>query len=107
VSGGNHLTLSELQIFQLPMNLDEATTGHKLQGKTKSLLGVVDHNYGENWIYVAYSRVKKSSGLFLFKKLNRNKKIGPTAALLREIEALEEIERKTLGRLQKNWYFPI
>jgi hypothetical protein len=106
VSGGNHLTLSELQIFQLPMNLDEATTGHKLQGKTKSLLGVVDHNYGENWIYVAYSRVKKSSGLFLFKKLNRNKKIGPTTALLREIEALEEIERKTLGRLQKTGIFP-
>jgi hypothetical protein len=105
ISGGNHLTLSELQIFQLPMNLDEATTGHKLQGKTKSLLGVVDHNYGENWIYVAYSRVKRSSGLFLFKKLNRNKKIGPTTALLREIEALEDIERKTLGRLQKSGNF--
>jgi hypothetical protein len=106
VSGGNHLTLSELEIFQLPMNLDEATTGHKLQGKTKSLLGVVDHNYGENWIYVAYSRVKKSSGLFLFKKLNRTKKIGPSTTLLREIEALEELERSTLGRLQKTGNFP-
>jgi hypothetical protein len=106
ISGGNHLTLKELEIFQLPMNLDEATTGHKLQGKTKSLLGVVDHNYGENWIYVAYSRVKRSSGLFLFKKLNRNKKIGPTTSLLREIEALEEIETNTLGHLQKTGNFP-
>jgi hypothetical protein len=106
VSGGNHLTLSELELFQLPMNLDEATTGHKLQGMTQSLLGVVDHNYSENWIYVAYSRVTKSSGLFLFKKLNRKKKIGPTAALLREIEALEAIERETLGHLQKSGKFP-
>ena len=106
VSGGNHLTLSELELYQLPMNLDEATTGHKLQGMTQSLLGVVDHNYSENWIYVAYSRVTKSSGLFLFKKLNRKKKIGPTAALLREIEALEAIERETLAHLQKSGKFP-
>lgn len=107
VTGGNYLTLSDLELFQFPVNLDEATTGHKLQGTTKSILAVADHNYSGNWIYVAYSRVKTSCGLFLFKKLNRNKKIGPTDELLREIEALETIEQETLRHLQKNGFFPM
>ena len=53
ISDGNHLAIPDLEITQLPMNLDEATTGHKLQGTTKSLLAIADYNYGENWIYVA------------------------------------------------------
>ena len=107
VTGGNFLTLSELELFQFPVNLDEATTGHKLQGTTKSILAIADHNYLGNWIYVAYSRVRTSCGLFLLKKLNRKKKIGPTDALLREIETLEIIEQETLRQLQKNGYFPM
>lgn len=101
-----HITLEELEIVQFPMNLDEATTGHKLQGMTKSVLEIADYNYGENWIYVAMSRVRTSKGLFLFKRLNRSKHIGPSAALLLEISLLEQIEQWTLRNLQMNGHFP-
>ena len=47
ISDGNHLTIPDLEITQFPMNLDEATTGHKLQGTTKSLLAIADYNYGK------------------------------------------------------------
>ena len=106
ISDGNHLTIPDLEITQFPMNLDEATTGHKLQGTTKSLLAIADYNYGENWIYVALSRLKRSIGLFLFKKLNRRKPIRPSDALLREIETLEMIEQRTLAHLQQSGFFP-
>jgi hypothetical protein len=101
-----HITLDDLEIVQFPMNLDEATTGHKLQGMTKSVLDIADYNYGENWIYVAMSRVRTSKGLFLFKRLNRSKYIGPSAALLSEIAVLEQIEQRTLRNLQMNGHFP-
>jgi hypothetical protein len=94
--GRQHVPLDSLEITQFPINLDDATTGHKLQGMTKSVLDIADFNYGENWIYVACSRVRTSNGLFLFKRLNRSKYIGPSQALLTEIELLERIEQRTL-----------
>jgi hypothetical protein len=105
-ANSQHITLDDLEIVQFPMNLDEATTGHKLQGMTKSVLDIADYNYGENWIYVAMSRVRTSKGLFLFKRLNRSKYIGPSAALLSEIAVLEQIEQRTLRNLQMNGHFP-
>jgi len=106
IHGKNNVTLSDMELTQFPINLDQATTGHKLQGVTKSYLVVADYNYSENWVYVAMSRVKTSNGLFLFKKINRSKCNGPSIALLREIELLEIIEQKTLRRLQVNGHFP-
>jgi hypothetical protein len=104
--GRQHIPLDSLEIIQFPINLDDATTGHKLQGMTKSVLDIADFNYGENWIYVACSRVRTSNGLFLFKRLNRSKYIGPSQALLTEIELLEKIEQRTLRNLQTMGTFP-
>ena len=74
----------DIELIQFPMNLDEATTGHKLQGRTKMLIVIANFNYDRNWIYVASSRVTTSNGFFLFKTLNRSKFIGPSRALLDE-----------------------
>lgn len=55
----------QMTAFQLPFVVNCATTCHKLQGATKKSLFVNSFSYRSNWPYVAMSRVKSRSGLFL------------------------------------------
>ena len=50
-----------LEMKQLPMTMNHATTGHKLQGKTVDALIVAEWapKNVRNWIYVVLSRVKR------------------------------------------------
>jgi hypothetical protein len=58
------------RINWFPVLINHATTGHKLQGQTKSSLCISDWHDGANWPYVVLSRVTSSlSGLFLLKPL--------------------------------------
>jgi hypothetical protein len=62
-----------MKATQLPVLINNATTGHKLQGS-----GVVDslfvHNwsYVTNWVYAMLSRVKTRAGLFCRKELSKD-----------------------------------
>ena len=56
--------------FQIIVN--NATTGHKLQGSGVENLFVHNWYYVNNWVYVILSRVKTISGLFLRKKLDKD-----------------------------------
>jgi hypothetical protein len=56
-------------INRFPVLINHATTGHKLQGQTKSSLCISDWHYGANWPYVVLSRVTSLRGLFLLKPL--------------------------------------
>jgi hypothetical protein len=56
-------------MIQLPINLNEATTAHKLQGITKKELIVHNWNYSHGWVYTVLSRVRTRDGLFLNKPL--------------------------------------
>ena len=56
--------------FQIIVN--NATTGHKLQGSGVQNLFVHNWYYVTNWVYVILSRVKTISGLFLRKKLDND-----------------------------------
>jgi len=49
--------------------MNDATTGHKLQGMSKDKLIVVSWTFIPNWIYVVLSRVRTLKGLFLLKPL--------------------------------------
>ena len=51
--------------YQLPVILNSATTGHKLQGSGVKNLFVHNWSYVQNWVYVMLSRVKTLSGLFM------------------------------------------
>jgi hypothetical protein len=62
-----------IQIFQVPLIHNLATTGHKLQGQTKDTIVVSDLFYGSNWMYVILSRVKTRNGLFLRNPINASK----------------------------------
>ena len=55
---------------QFSMNINHATTGHKLQGKSLDELFVSSWTYTRNWPYVLLSRVRFLKGLFLRIKLH-------------------------------------
>jgi hypothetical protein len=98
---------STLKLTQFPINIDLATTGHKLQGATKDNLVISDFNYGTaNWVYVALSRVTKLSGLFLLKPLDGNKDFRPSQLLMAQMRQLERKEKATLAILQQNGHYP-
>jgi hypothetical protein len=56
-------------LTQLPVLVNNATTGHKLQGQTKKDLVVAVWSKRRNWNYVALSRVATRDGLYLVKPL--------------------------------------
>jgi hypothetical protein len=57
---------------QLPVVINNASTGHKLQGTGVDNLFVHDWHYQTNWPYVMLSRVKTKSGLFCRKALKKD-----------------------------------
>lgn len=52
--------------------MNDATTGHKLQGISVNELIIVSWSFEENWIYGMLSRVRTLNGLFLLKPLPKN-----------------------------------
>jgi hypothetical protein len=65
-------TKGTFKFVQLPMNTNDATTGHKLQGMSKDHLIVTSWDgisKWANWAYTVLSRVRKLEGLFLCKPL--------------------------------------
>jgi hypothetical protein len=102
IGGNKFFKLSKCIINQFPINNDLATTGHKLQGKTKKNLVVSELNYGTtNWIYVVLSRVTTLSGLFLLQPLRKNYNPKPPKLLQNEWKFQRNMEKETLLLLQK------
>jgi hypothetical protein len=58
-----------MKMNQLSMNINHATTGHKLQGKSLDQLFISSWSYQRNWPYVLLSRSRTLNGLFLRHKL--------------------------------------
>ena len=63
----------QIQLSQFPLNIADARTVHKLQGKSLHNLLVSNWSHTTNWVYVVLSRVKTLSGLFLRIPLDHNK----------------------------------
>ncbi len=63
--------LKEVTMTQLPINMNDATTGHKLQEMSKDKLIVVSWSFIPNWIYVVLSWVRTLKGLFLIEAIAR------------------------------------
>lgn len=60
----------KMQATQVPILLNNATTGHKLQGCGVDEIFVHNWSYVTNWIYVMLSRVKTMDGLYARKELS-------------------------------------
>ena len=54
-----------MKFDQFPLNIANARTVHKLQGKTLVNLVISSWNYTGNWVCVVLSRVRALSGLFI------------------------------------------
>ena len=67
-----HTPLKGVVISQLPVNLNDATTGHKLQGMSKDQLIMVSWSFMQNWTYVVLSCVRTLGGLYLLRPLTNN-----------------------------------
>ena len=61
-----------IELFQVPVVSNSATTGHKLQGSGVDNLLVSEWFNEASWIYVILSRVKTRAGLFLRHELKPN-----------------------------------
>ncbi len=69
---------------QLPVNLNDATTGHKLQGSSKDVLIITSWPKGglfRNWEYTILSRVQKPDGIYLLKPIDLEKPFKPSQDL--------------------------
>ena len=56
-----------------PLNISNARTIHKLQGRSLENVLVNSWQYQDNWIYVALSRVRTLKGLFLRRPLEHSR----------------------------------
>ena len=80
---------TKIQFWQFPLNISNARTVHKLQGRSIDNLVVSSFDYTDNWIYVVLSRVRTIKGLFLTSELNNIKTRGMSALCLQFHNALE------------------
>jgi len=65
---------AKIKLHCLPVNLNHATTGHKLQGKSLDEIVIVEWSKhdAKKWAYVAISRVRTLEGLFLLEPIPEN-----------------------------------
>jgi hypothetical protein len=64
----------KMKAIQIPVLINNATTGHKLQGSGVDNLFVHNWSYVQNWVYVMLSRVKTHAGLFSRTRLSTDLK---------------------------------
>ena len=88
-------------ITQMPINANEAISGHKLQGLTKDNLIVYSWNRSTSWIYVVLSRVRTLKGLFLMKKLKLSDIKPPSREYLEFMNHIKNLEKVNLERFRQ------
>lgn len=81
--GKTRTTKMTFSANQIPVVVNNATTGHKLQGCTKNSVFINCFSYAKNWPYVVLSRVKTQKGLFLRRPLDESKDYSVDVKLMR------------------------
>jgi hypothetical protein len=71
---GDETEKIKMKANQVPIIVNNATTGHKLQGMGVDQLFVHNWSYVTNWVYVMLSRVKTRKGLFARRPISRDLK---------------------------------
>ena len=87
------LSMVQWLATQIPLIINNATTGHKLQGSGVDNVFVHTWSYTTNWVYVMLSRVKTKKGLFMRKPLFVSRDLSKYAvpkALLRMLERMRK-----------------
>ena len=90
------------RMTQIPVNVNDATTGHKLQGMSKDVMIVTSWPKGglsalfKNWEYVVLSRVRTLEGLYLFEPIDLEKSFKPSLELKGYMRRATQKEKKML-----------
>ena len=88
-----------LRITQIPVNINDATTGHKLQGMSKDMLIIVSWGYAfVNWVYTVLSRVRTFEGLFLFEPLDLHRSFEVPPGLFEHEIFLRQLEERVVSQ---------
>jgi hypothetical protein len=88
---GVHDTVNlKVKMMQFAVLINNATTGHKLQGSSKDNLVVSMWSYKKNWPYVILSRVRTLAGLFLRKPLDPKMDYSPDPRLMAMLLYLQD-----------------
>ena len=96
----NHATTKlqfTCQMTQFPINLNDATTGHKLQGMSKDVIIITSWPRGglfRNWEYTVLSRVRTLNGLYMFNEIDMNKSFKPSTELAAYFKRARIMETK-------------
>lgn len=91
-------------VTQLPLNLNDATTGHKLQGMSKDIVIITSWpNFGDNpifknWEYTVLSRARSLEGLFLFQPIDMNKSFQPSQELKDYFKRAKRLQNRVLKK---------
>ena len=95
------------RMTQFPINLNDATTGHKLQGMSKDVVIITSWPKGglsalfKNWEYVVLSRVRTLEGLYLFEPIDLEKSFKPSREYQRYLLKAKEKEKKVLAMIKR------
>jgi len=91
---------------QFPVNLNDATTGHKLQGMSKDFVIVTSWPKGgmakwfKNWEYVVLSRVRKLAGLYLLEAIDPEQSFKPTEEFQRYLRIIKMKEKRLYKKIE-------
>ena len=94
-----------IELKYLPVIVNHATTGHKLQGKTVKSLVIAEWSKVKNWAYVVLSHVKTLDGLFLMKPIPEDIDFSPANDYLDMMAHLRQTilaTPKEVSELKKN-----
>lgn len=69
------------KVYQFRVTINDATTGHKLQGKSVDNIIVGQYATCRNWLYVVLSRVRTLKGLYLLEPLPATGETAPLPEL--------------------------
>ena len=102
----NETKFVEMKATQVPIVVNNATTGHKLQGQGVESLFIHNWNYVTNWPYVMLSRVKTRKGLYLRQPLSKDlSKYKKPENLRKMIDAMKSKTPTEFTEHQYNTYF--
>ena len=97
-------SIKQVIITQIPINTNDTTTGHKLQGMSVDKLLVTSWSFMETWIYAVLSKMRTLKGLFLLKPLPKNslEKCGVPSELKAFEYRMREVEACVIASREKN-----
>ena len=108
ISSSNVTTEFKCNMTQIPVNVNDATTGHKLQGMSKDVVIVTSWPKGgmrqpfKNWECVVLSRVRTLGGLFLFEPIDMDYDFRPSQEFRDYIARAEQQEQSVIARRRRD-----